>query len=408
LLRKNADARARHPVRPDATRFEGRGMKLFGILLGLAVTIGACFALRDVDQTRTPQALALTAMRRDTPDYNRAILLYQQALEADPANPYRWSDLAEAFAGGGQLDSARLCYRQSLELSGSVPQCWLRAANFHFNLNEYNEALPLAVRVLEAVPDYDSVLFDYFDQLLPTADLIYGYIGTDRRIVRAYAAHLIQKGNLPAARIAFRFANGAGFLDNNLTASYIDAVVSAHRASEAQRDWLTALGKSRGDYPDRNLIYNSSFERDLSGISFDWKLTPSEAFDTVVDQSVAHGGHSSLRITFHGDANVSYNNLEQLAVVPPGSYVFQAWIRTQGITTNEGPRIVVAELEPPASVLLHTDSLTGSSEWTLFSQQFTVPDSQVLSIRIVRQPSQKFDNKVAGSFWLDDVRIVHD
>jgi hypothetical protein len=379
-------------------------MRTVGFLLGLAVSIGAGFALHNADQTQRAEAVAFDAIHQDTPDYPRAIQLYKQVLRTDSASPYRWSDLAEAFAGAGELDPARYCYREALALGGDVPQIWLRAANFHFNLNESKEALPLATRVLKTVPDYDSVLFEYFDQFVP-ADLIFVSIGTNRRIVRSYLQHLIETGNLDLARVGYRSAYVAGFLDNSLTASYIGAMIQAHRAFSAQQDWLVYLGARRSDYPERNLIYNYGFENDLSGVPFDWRVTRSEAFDTEVDESSVHGGNASLRITFHGDANVSYNNLEQATVVTPGSYTLSAWVRTQGITTNEGPRIVVNGEQIPGGVVLRSDSLAGTSDWRLLSQSFSVARNQVLRIGIIREPSRKFDNKIAGSMWLDDVRL---
>ena len=53
------------------------------------------------------------------------------------------------------------------------------------------------------------------------------------------------------------------------------------------------------------------------------------------------------------------------------------------------------------------DSLTGNKEWSEQTADFTT-SAQVHSVTIMlaRLPSHRFENKLMGSVWIDDVSLV--
>jgi hypothetical protein len=311
------------------------------------------------------------------------------------------------------MSEAHLCYAQALKLSGDIPQIWLRDANFHIQAGELPEALHSAGRVLRTVADYDDVLFGYFDRLGLSADAVLTELGNDpelgndRRATYAYAQYLVGNRKMDQAPEVWKEAEAKGFADDRLTSSYIDAMLSAHRYAEAWRDWVGYLDGRRGDYPDHNLLFNAGFEMEPTGSAFDWRIRPSREFDTTLDASAAHEGSRSLRVRFHGTENVSYGNAIQEAYVAPGAYTFQAWIRTQNITTDEGPRIELFDPESPSRFRFSTGSIEGTIAWKLVTQEFTVPPGEnLLAVGIVRHASEKFDSKINGDFWMDSVQLV--
>ena len=105
--------------------------------------------------------------------------------------------------------------------------------------------------------------------------------------------------------------------------------------------------------------------------------------------------------------NVSYSNVEQLVRVTPGPHTLKAWVRTEGITTSEGPRFQIVDAEAKGRLDAQTASWTGSRDWTLISHMFTVPaGTNLLAVKLVRQPSEEFDNRIKGSAWVDGVSLV--
>jgi len=384
-------------------------MRILNLFLAVAVTAGAAIALREPDERRNPEVLAAAALNQSPPDVQTAVRLYTSALERDAANPYRWADLGSAFEAAQDIPNASLCYGRALELSGEIPQIWLRAANFNIEAGEIQAALPLAGRVLRTVPDYDAVLFGYFDRLGVSAASVLDEIRNDRRATYSFAQYLIGARKMEQAAGVWGSAESKGFADDRLTASYIDAMLLDHRYTEAWRDWIASLGAKRGDYPNQNLLFNPGFEKEPTGSVFDWRIQPSADFDTTLDSSGAHDGARALHIQFHGTANVTYRNVIQEARVTPGKYTFQAWIRAENITTNEGPRIELADPESPSRFQFSTDSFLGTIPWTLVSHVFTVPTGEnLMAVRIVRRTSPKFDSKINGGFWMDSARLTHD
>ena len=366
------------------------------LVLAASVVMGAVYAIHALDPATLPLAGATAG--------NPSSMV--PALVADSANPYRWADLAEAFAHAGQMDKARYAFQRALALSRDIPPILLRDANFHFQLDESDQALSSAARVLSIVPDYDSVLFNYFDRFVAGPKPVLAAIGDSARATTAYTLHLIGTGDLAGARLAWLKLCSRGVKDNSLTATYIDALLKAGHGDAAKQDWVQFLGPSAADYPASNLLYNGGFEAEPTGVALDWRIQPSTQYDVERDSAMPHRGKYSLRVTFHGDDNIALTNVLQTVLLKPGTYRLGFWIKTDGLTTNEGPRVevVAARLQDR---LLRTDPFLGTIGWSEVSQRFTVDrQTQSVIVRLVRNPSAKFDNKIAGTLWIDDLHLV--
>jgi tetratricopeptide (TPR) repeat protein len=382
-------------------------IRLLSIILGVLLAAGAGAALKALDPSRQPEVVALEPSDQSPLPPQQVIALLTEAVSRDSANPYRWADLGQALVNSNDIPKARTCYTRALELSRDIPQIWLRDANFHFQLGEPEQALDTASRVLKTVPDYDAILFGYFTQFGLKAPVILSKIGDDRRAVRSYTQYLIDHNVPDDATVAWRHAAASAFSDERLTASYIDCLLRARRYDQAQSDWLAFLGENRDGYPEKNLVFNGGFERVPTPSVFDWRIQPADGVETVRDPS-GHDGHWALRVKFDGKSNVSFNNVSELIRIHPGAHRLRAWVRTQGITTNEGPRLEVQDAESAARLDIRTEPFLGTQDWHLVQQAFTVPSgTNLVAVRVVRQPSQKFDNKIAGVFWLDSVELVN-
>jgi hypothetical protein len=53
------------------------------------------------------------------------------------------------------------------------------------------------------------------------------------------------------------------------------------------------------------------------------------------------------------------------------------------------------------------ENFTGDRRWELQTADFTTAaDVHLIQIMVTRQPSQRYDNKMAGFVWVDDVSLV--
>jgi hypothetical protein len=138
-------------------------------------------------------------------------------------------------------------------------------------------------------------------------------------------------------------------------------------------------------------------------LALDWRIeNPDDSVTTRLDSKVAHTGNRSLRIDFAGKQNVNYSYTAQNAVVTPGSYHFEAFVRTMDITTDQGVGFHIYDPEMPARLDLQTEHLVGSNAWKKIEQTVRVPPgTRLVSVVVTRAPSLKFDNKISGTVWID-------
>jgi hypothetical protein len=99
--------------------------------------------------------------------------------------------------------------------------------------------------------------------------------------------------------------------------------------------------------------------------------------------------------------------VEYAAVEPNTAYRFVAYTRSEDITTDSGPRIAVYDAFDHAALWLETANLTGTTSWQEQRLDFrTGPKTRLLVVHVVRPPSRKLDNQIAGTMWLDDVSLI--
>ena len=74
-------------------------------------------------------------------------------------------------------------------------------------------------------------------------------------------------------------------------------------------------------------------------------------------------------------------------------YKLSFWMKTEAISTNEG---MFVEVDGQTS-----EKQVGTTYW----QQFTIPftaTGDLVTVRLRRVPSKKFDNLLQGKVWVDD------
>jgi hypothetical protein len=104
---------------------------------------------------------------------------------------------------------------------------------------------------------------------------------------------------------------------------------------------------------------------------------------------------------------VNFDQPWQYVVVEPSTrYRLTGYFRTEGVTTTNGIQLEIQETHF-GGALQETPNLTGTQPWTPGETEFTT-DAKTELIRVVlrRRASQKLDNKIRGTVWVDDVSLV--
>jgi hypothetical protein len=128
----------------------------------------------------------------------------------------------------------------------------------------------------------------------------------------------------------------------------------------------------------------------------------------TLDRKEKHSGNRSLRLTFNGLRNVNFSDVCQyVAVEPSTSYWFSAWVRTQDISTDQGVRFGLHSVGDSENSIAWTEDVRGTQPWTQVKFLWTSgSDVRELQLCVSRLPSAKFDSKIGGSAWIDDVALV--
>jgi tetratricopeptide (TPR) repeat protein len=190
-----------------------------------------------------------------------------------------------------------------------------------------------------------------------------------------------------------------------------DMLVAQEKFDQAGAVWRQAIAMDAGTasgYSGNSQIYNGGFERDIADGGFGWRLTNMQDADFDYDSDEKHSGSRSARLMFDGSKNLSYNGLSQFVLVVPGTrYRFQGFLRTDRISTDSGIRFEILDPKNQKDLDLLTASETGTVPWTMEQGEFTTgPQTHVIAVRIARKPSERLDNKIRGTVWVDDVSLV--
>jgi hypothetical protein len=201
-------------------------------------------------------------------------------------------------------------------------------------------------------------------------------------------------------------------LDISDSYTLLGALIHKGQMAEAQRVWDQALvigGVQRPPDPPGSLVWDGGFESNIAKGGFTWYY-PSfiGGVQVTLDTKEKHSGNRSLRLTFNGLRNVDFNDACQyVAVQPSTSYRFSAWVRARDISTDQGVRFGLHSLSESVNSIAWTEDVKGTQPWTEVELPWTSGNGvRELLLCVTRQPSAKFDSKIRGSAWIDDVALV--
>jgi O-antigen ligase len=331
-----------------------------------------------------------------------------EALRRDSAAPLRWCDLGDALLKSGQVQHARYCFSNALTLGPEIPTVQLRAASFYSITHDRKRELEQTSRILDKSAPYDGQIFDrYSQEAIPLAEILSNGLPRSQRSTQSYFHYLIDRSNVADTMSAWEWILAHNYQDDRLAREYVDFLFRSRRYESAAQAWAHFLGDRRTGYLESTWLYNGDFESEGSGIAFDWRMENSGSdVNVAIDSSVAHTGSHSLRIQFGGKENVNYGGISQTAFIKPGTYRFSAFVRTEGITTDQGIAFHIFCPEPGAYLEIKTEQFTGTTDWKKTEKIITLPASaQLVTIQVVRPGSLRFDSHIAGTAWIDTVSL---
>jgi tetratricopeptide (TPR) repeat protein len=344
-------------------------------------------------------------------DIRRAVTYYQRATEANPRSDASWMDLADAYEAIGQMTSSREAFERAQSAHPISSEVAWRYGNFLLRRNNYSEAFAQIRRAILTDPDLtveavsecsktSNDLAQILTEVLPNENKYYltalDYFLIHHQIDSALTVWHQLLGLKQTAQMA-------------QPVPLINELIRQTRVEDAVGVWRQALettGWPQDESP--SLVFNGGFEHDLLNGAFDWREDLASGVAFSPDSNVVHSGKRAVRITFDGSANLDFQNLWQFSPVEPRHrYHFGAYLRLEGISTDSGIRFAIYDAFRPAALQILSPNLVGSLPWSVVEADVvTGPETHLLTIALRRLPSRKFDNKIRGTVWIDDVSLV--
>ena len=342
-----------------------------------------------------------------TDDRRGALALFQTAVTRDPGSAQRWCDLGDALVMNGDVARGRYCFARAYELGGGSAAVVARVAQFYFGVGDPRGALDFGSRLLKLTRTYDQAIFQAYDwAALPAAEVLGRGLPLDKTVGQSWFRHVLQGRTLDEAGDAWAWLAHNQFTDDRTASEYLDVLVKAREYRSAAGIWTQYLGNRAGDYPEPNALFNGSFEREPTGAVFDWRIETVTGVDVSLDSHERQSGKSSLKLHFSGGQNLRYHHVAQFAYANAGKYRFLAFIKTAGITTDEGIRFHVFGDGPSEKLDVMTEQIGGTTAWTRIEKTLSVPgDTKLVKVEITRLPSLQFANKITGDAWVDDISL---
>ena len=351
----------------------------------------------------------------ENPDNSRAIRSYLASLAINPGAPDTWLDLAMAYEADGNISAARDAFlhaRKAYPLSAEG--AW-RYGNFLLRQGELELAfremrLAFAAdprhgaeafsRSLRAEPDLDKILM----QVLPPLTNVYLDVIRDQ----------VSAGNVDnGLRVWDRLATLHPHLLSPLDVfSLVEALRLKLQISDARRVWEQAAGfaglANLGD-PPNSVLWDGGFESGVFGAGFAWTI-PQVCPPAQIrrDTREKHSGNYSLRLKFAGRSNMNFRDVcHYLQVQPSTRYELSAWLRPQGLTTDQGLRLQLQGLGAQPGPEALTEEIHGTAPWTRTETVWSSgKEVRQAVLCLVRRPSDQPENKIQGTIWVDDVALV--
>jgi len=348
-------------------------------------------------------------------DPEQSVVELRQAVRLSPYDPEAWRDLAMALQFGGRPDESLACLRRADALAPHLPALQWYVGNAFLLHGDVAEAFRHFSVVLAGSNQYNAILFNtVWEASHDPSQILAQAIPDSVPVEFNYLNYLLGRSRLDDAHGVWeRIIASPDKFDPAQAVWYIDKLIAAHRTEEAWQAWDDL--RSKGvigtlEHPTvQNLVINGDFEQPALNMGFDWRIAPAPDTYAGIDSTHYHSANHSLLVQFSGTNNIGYENVFQFVRVSPArSYRLSAYLRTEGITTDSGPRLMVHDAYDRKALDKVSDDLEGSSGgWQQMLLDFkTGPRTELMMVGLTRLPSRKLDNQIAGRVWLDDVTLA--
>ncbi len=349
----------------------------------------------------------------DRGNSDEIVQLYQNATRLSPRDAQFWADLGAGYDWAGRSNDALDALQRAQRLFPNSPEINWRLANFYVRAGKIPEALRTLRMVLQEDGTAGRRVFTLAKNATRDRNALLEMLPPQPTIFFDYLNLLIERGEIVSAEEVW-----ARVLQLNLPFDlreafpYLDGLIQHAETAQLSKTWSALAQRFPSQVqrpaPNSNLVINGSFESDILNGGLDWRVLPAKGAAVGLDSVGVFEGVRALRITFDGSRNIDYGHVFQYVPAQAKTrYRFSGHMRMQGITTDSGLRFQVCDAYNMVKIFVSSENLVGTSDWSEQHAEFTtLADTHLLLVRVVRSVSNKLDNQIAGTVWIDDVHLI--
>ena len=345
-------------------------------------------------------------MSLENPDMPKAIGAYQESLRRNPLQPGVWIDLSKAYQLNDQPAEAEHALQRAVRLNPNNPSLLWEAGTFWLMNNMTDKAVTVLRQYLLLEPAMQSMVYDLCWKLkLENGNIIRDIVPQSYTYQSGYLSYLIATKKAAESAEAWKALDPDSIEKKDFIA-YTNFLIEQGMYAEADTIWNEVTAKIEGMHgrEANSLLWNHGFESEPLNGGFDWRITEAQGANVFIDDSIKMTGTRSLGVSFDGRSNPDITVARQIVPVSPGTfYSLRTYIKTDGITTKNGLFIQV-QGHRCEGLEARTESITGSGYWKEVALNFEAPAScSAAVVKIRRERSQKLDNKIEGTAWIDGI-----
>jgi hypothetical protein len=331
-------------------------------------------------------------------DSEAAAAFFRQAVSQDVFFLDAWLKLAEAEATMGHAETSRDILRFTTGLTDNVfrwkwPQMLLARDLGMDEILYRNSNYLLSRRLL--TQDALQLLHIHFGGDVTAVMTV---LNPDNLVL--YLHWLMRWGMTEDTLAVWQKIRKNGKPDTEIGLQYAHFLLDQKRIAESIAVWQ--------EYLSLDGMTNAGFENEITQRGFDWRHWGDKDGNWTIERvnRGAQEGKYALRISFAGRQNISFQNLYQIIPVTALKRLrlSYAW-KSDGITTDQGPFLEIVGYDQKG-LSKSGPMITGTHNWRKASIEFRPPARcRAVLVRVRRRPSDRFDSKIKGSFWLDDFHL---
>ena len=332
-----------------------------------------------------------------------------RAIATEPLNARAFRLLAET---SNDADQVRALMQMALQRSRreTVAAFWL--LNDSFYRKDYKSALDYGDIVLRTRSRLGMRVLDYFAIIaedIQGREMLVRQLLSDPTWRTEFFEALPGKTKKPETLLGLMTAlqeSGKSVTQKELE-PYLNFLIKKDRIELAYNVWLQFLPKA--DLENIDLLTNASFEREPSGLPFDWRIGKGKNALAEIIPLAEEETHHVLHITFT-DGRVQFPDIGQSITLKPGRYRFEGQLRG-AINGRRGLRWRLRCLSRTKRILSETEMLIGKwRDWRVFRLEAEVPDleecrgQELLLLHDSRSASEQL---LSGEVWFSNLRLEH-